>query len=125
MPIASLMPAPEPGSVDLLRFDALSSALGNSYARLIFVRNFLDSLPARVTSIIAALDGNEVDAALDSVLDLKIYCSMVGGSLVENRCRRIERHVRAGKFCQARRDISTLEHEASTLGEVLNDLLAR
>ncbi len=76
MPIASLLPALGPGPVDLFRFESLSSELGNSYARLIFVRDFLGSLPDRVNSIISS--------------------SMIGGPRVENRCLRIERQVRAG-----------------------------
>ncbi|WP_051442108.1 Hpt domain-containing protein [Arthrobacter sp. H14] len=123
MPTANLLPALEPGPVDLATFESLRSELGSSYARLIFARNFVELLPRRVHRIISALDNNDTNMAMESVLSLKITSAMIGGPIVENRCSQIERAVRAGKFYEARQQNFSLKNETSALGEALTGLL--
>ncbi|WP_457973945.1 hypothetical protein [Arthrobacter sp. D1-17] len=74
--------------VRLLRLaqDLESDAVAMSYAAA-----FLDMLPARIELLLSSVRQGDYVAAMDTVLSLKVRSCMVGGLVVEQSCRALEK----------------------------------
>lgn len=88
--------------------DVESDAVAISYAAM-----FLRMLPGRVGSILSTVREEDIPAALDAALSLKVRAHMVGGMAMERDCRTLEGNLRSGDF----------EAAARSAGEVAKDCL--
>jgi hypothetical protein len=92
--------------------DAVSSLTGHADDRelaLVFVTRYRRMLPERVRRILAALEGDDPDEAMDAVLSLKVSsCTLGAGELFELGGR-IEGHL-------GRRDVTGAVAAAGELG---------
>jgi hypothetical protein len=88
--------------------DVESDAIAISYAAM-----FVRMLPERVGRILSTVRGDDIQAALDAVLSLKVRAHMVGGLAMERDCRALEENLRHGDS----------EAAARSAGEVAKDCL--
>ncbi len=89
-------PLLEPVSIRLI-----AEELEDPEYALSFLESYLSLLPYRIQRIQTALSDQDVEAAMDAVLSLKITSSMTGALDAEAGCRTIEWLIRAGRFTAA------------------------
>jgi hypothetical protein len=98
--------------------DVESDAVAISYAAM-----FLRLLPERVGRILAAVREQDIPAALDAVLSLRVRAHMVGGLAMERDCRTLEANLRSGDFAAAARSAGEVAKDCLPLTRALEEFL--
>jgi HPt (histidine-containing phosphotransfer) domain-containing protein len=107
-----------PGALLNLAAQLQCTAIPRSYAL-----TFLEMLQTRVDRILSAIGNNNVEAAMDAILSLKVNSHMVGGLAMEQACCTLERHLRNGKPTAAALADSTLAAHGAALAQALTGYL--
>ncbi|MEN8582819.1 hypothetical protein B1A87_001090 [Arthrobacter sp. KBS0703] len=76
--------------------DVESDAIAVTYATM-----FVQMLPERVGRILSTVRQEDLPAALDAVLSLKVRAHMAGGLAMERDCRILEENLRKGEAAAA------------------------
>ena len=98
--------------------DVESDAVAISYAAM-----FLRMLPGRVGSILSTVREEDIPAALDAALSLKVRAHMVGGMAMERDCRTLEENLRSGNYEAAARSAGEVAKDCMPLTRALEQFL--
>ena len=98
--------------------DVESDAIAISYAA-----TFLRMLPERVGRILSTVRDEDIPAAIDAVLSLKVRAHMVGGLAMERDCRALEEHLRNGDYETAARFAGDVAKDCLPLTRALEQFL--
>jgi hypothetical protein len=84
---------------------------------------FLEMLPARTKRILATVRGGDTAAAVDAILSLKVCSHMVGGFVLEQSCRALEKCLSDGDPSSAVIAAQHVAKEAHALRLALEEFL--
>jgi HPt (histidine-containing phosphotransfer) domain-containing protein len=88
-----------------------------------FLRTYLEMLPNRLKRIASAIEDQDDESALDSVLSLKVTSTMVGALRMEQRCRDLELELRGSFWERAAHTASGLVSESGPLTAAVTAML--
>jgi HPt (histidine-containing phosphotransfer) domain-containing protein len=90
--------APALPALELRWMQELTTEMDDEGPALTFLAGYLTMLPSRIERIILELQAQDVEAALDALVSLKVTSSMAGAVEAAARCGAIESLVRGRRF---------------------------
>jgi HPt (histidine-containing phosphotransfer) domain-containing protein len=112
-----------PEALNLQKIHQLARDLDNPGIAFRFLGDYLSLLPQRLERILTALADEDGEAAMDSVLSLKITSAMIGAHEPDNTCRALEASLKNGDFKLARVLSRTLVDTVAALTDLSPELL--
>lgn len=113
------LPGTELPLVDLAVLQDLAEQLAHPAVAQNFARDYATLWTQRYQKLAAALDRQDVPAALDAVISMKIASAMVGGLRLARLAEQLEHFIRSGDLENGHALISAVElHGSATVKEL-------
>jgi HPt (histidine-containing phosphotransfer) domain-containing protein len=104
---------PDHSTVDPTVLERLADELGDTGAAGRVCSIYLELLDERVRQLCDACAGDDIEAAIEKVLTLKVTSATVGATAVRRCAEAIEEWLRDGRLCQLARSLERLQHAAA------------